>query len=481
MNKKIELEKLLLNEKSTLKETLSVIDKNARGLCFVVDDSNRLKGVITDGDIRRKLIDNNDLSTNVSELMNSSPLYLPIDTDNLTILKKLNDKIKIIPLVNAEGVILDYASTNKLRRIPVAEPFLNGNELEYIIDCVKSTWISSKGKYINRFQEQLAEFCEMPHALAVSNGTVALHLALEALGIGKGDEVIVPNITFAASINSVIHAGATPVIADIDAATINILPASIEALITPATKAIMPVHLYGYPCDMDAIMAIAKKHNLFVIEDAAEALGAKYKNRPIGSFGDAATFSFFGNKTITTGEGGMVLFKSKEVADRAATLKDHGMNKNRRYWHDIVGYNYRMTNLQAALGVAQMEQIESFIIKKRAIAAAYNAIFKETPSVRIPLDSAEYANSYWLYSIIIDAKIDIDKMIEKLLEEGIETRPLFYPLHTMPLYRPFTRGNYPNSEQLMDKGLSLPSAVTLSVEEASFIAQKVREYLKDHL
>lgn len=477
----MQLEKLTVTITATIKDTIAAIDKNAVGLCFVVDEAQQLQGVVTDGDIRRGIMQGQDLAADITTVMTRQPVHLPVEATNEEILKTLSSKIKAIPLVDASGKLVDYAAWNRIRRIPVAEPSLAGNELEYVVDCIKSTWISSKGKYIDQFQTQFQDYCQMPHALAVSNGTVALHLALEALEIGAGDEVIVPNLTFAASINAILYTGATPVIADIDPITLNIDVEAIEALITPATKAIMVVHLYGYPCEMDEVVALAQKHNLLLVEDCAEALGTTYKGRPVGSFGDAATFSFFGNKTITTGEGGMVLFRDDAVADRAGVLKDHGMNKSRRYWHDIVGFNYRMTNMQAALGVAQMENVDAFVSKKRAIAATYNAVLAGEAAINLPLDSETHRNSFWLYSITFNIDIDTEQLIKALLAEGVETRPIFYPLHVMPVYAPYARqGDYPGTEQILYKGISLPSAVTLSLEEAKFVGQKLLEVLKRH-
>ena len=369
------INQMCVTQNSTIEQALIAIDRNAQGICFVVDASECFIGVITDGDIRRCLLNGFDLGTQVNKIVNTKALALAYDTPSEEIQKRFTDKIKHIPLLDKEKRIIDYACVHRLHRIPVMEPFLGGNELAYVADCIQSGWISSKGIYVTRFEDDVAKFCEASHALAVSNGTTALHLALEALGIGPGDEVIVPDFTFAASINSVLYTGATPVIVDIEPETWTISIPEIEKAITPKTKAIMPVHIYGHPCDMDKIMALAKKHNLLVVEDCAEALGSTYRGKPVGAFGDAASFSFFGNKVITTGEGGMVIFQKKEHYELARVLRDHGMNPQKRYWHDVVGYNYRMTNLQAAIGVAQMEQIGTFLNKRKEMAKAYDKGF----------------------------------------------------------------------------------------------------------
>ncbi len=331
---------------------MEVLDFTAMGIVFVTNKNGQLGGVLTDGDIRRALLKNLSLKDTVNEIMNKDFVSLPVDTDNSTILEHINDRVKIIPLVDAEMLLVDYASIHKIRRIPIASPLLTGNELAYVTDCIKTNWISSQGKYVREFEALFSQYHDNMASLAVSNGTVALHLALVALGIAKGDEVIVANLTFAASVNAILYTGAIPVLADVDPVTWNIDVNKVKDLITPRTKAIMPVHLYGHPCDMDEIMQIAKEHKLSVIEDCAQGLGSLYKDKPVGIFGDAATFSFYGNKTVTTGEGGMILFRNKQVAERAATLRDHGMQKTRRYWHAEIGYNYRLTNLQAAIGAS---------------------------------------------------------------------------------------------------------------------------------
>ena len=249
-----------------------------------------------------------------------------------------------------------------LKMIPIAEPLLEEEELNNVMEAVKSGWISSKGKFIPEFEENFARYCGVKHSVATSNGTVALHLALATLGIKEGDEVIVPTLTFIATANAVRYTGAKPVFVDSNPDYWCIDPEKIEGAITPKTRAIIPVHLYGHPCDMEAIMAVAKKHDLYVIEDAAEAHGAEHKGRKVGSFGDIACFSFYGNKIITTGEGGMCLTDDEILAERMRILRDHGMNPGKRYWHDIVGFNYRMTNMQAAIGVAQLEKIDRVIL-----------------------------------------------------------------------------------------------------------------------
>lgn len=356
------------------------------------------------------------------------------------------------------------------RFIPVAEPVLAGNEKKYVNQCLESGWISGSGSYVEAFEKGFADFCGVDHAVSIVNGTAALHVALLALGIGHGDEVIVPDLTFIASANAVTYCGAQPVFADVDAATWTLDPHDAAAKISARTKAIMPVHLYGHPADMTPILELAKEHDLRIIEDAAEAHGAEYKGRRVGSIGDIAAFSFFGNKVVTTGEGGMITTNDEKLAARARLLKGQGMNPERRYHFPIVGYNYRMTNLQAAIGVAQMERIDWFIERRREVAAWYDNALKNLPVTT--MTEASWARSvYWLYSICVPEGIDRDLLMARLLDKGIETRPFFYPTHLQPPYLRAAEGQtFPVTTKLGAQGLSLPSSARLSKEEVAYIA-----------
>ena len=359
--------------------------------------------------------------------------------------------------------------------IPVAEPDLTGNELKYVSECIKSGWISSRGKFVKEFEDKFAKFCDSTYGVSVSNGTVALHLALVALGITKGDEVIIPDLTFAASANAVLHTGATPILVDVDKETWNIDINKIEGKISVKTKAIMPVHLYGFPCDMEKIMSIAKKHNLFVIEDCAEAHGAMFNNKKVGSFGDIACFSFYGNKIMTTGEGGICTTNNKELAQKMQMLKDHGMQPDNRYWHEVIGYNYRMTNIQAAIGLAQLERIEKMIQAKIKVYETYNKFLKDVKGITLaPLSNNQYKGVYWMYSILIEDNFGInrDELMKKLQEKDIDTRRFFYPLHEMPPYK--INKEFPISTELSKKGINLPSSTNLSEEQIKFICETIK-------
>lgn len=339
--------------------------------------------------------------------------------------------------------------------IPIYQPDLNGNEKKYVNECLDTSWISSRGRFVTEFENHFAQRIEVAHAASVCNGTVAIHLALLALGIGPGDEVIVPTLTYIASANAIAYTGATPVFVDSLASTWQIDPEDVRRHITPRTKAIMPVHLYGQSCDMDAIMAIASEHKLFVVEDCAEAFGTLYKGRHVGTFGDISTFSFFGNKTITTGEGGMVVTNDKTLSERARHYKGQGLAAHREYWHDVIGYNYRMTNIAAAIGLAQLERADQFIEAKRQLAERYRSALAGLP-LEMHQEQAGTRHSYWMISVLVSTPELRDPLRTHLAADGIETRPLFYPVHTMPMYdRSYRR--HPVAENLAWRGINLPS------------------------
>lgn len=359
--------------------------------------------------------------------------------------------------------------------IPVYQPNLSGNEEKYVVDCIRSTWVSSKGKYIAEFEKQFANATAVKYAASVSNGTVALHLALLALDIRVGDEVIVPTLTYIASVNAITYTGATPVFVDSMQKHWQMDPEDIRNKLTSRTKAIMVVHLYGHPCDMTEIMAICKEYNLFLVEDCAEAFGARYKGQYVGSFGDIATYSFFGNKTITTGEGGMVVTNDEVLYDRILRLKGQGLAKNREYWHDIIGYNYRMTNICAAIGLAQLERANELLLRKRKIAMLYKELLNGTPII-FHDEIDDVVHSYWMVTILVkDVKLR-DSIRGDLILDGIETRPIFYPIHTMPMYS-IQYQEYPVAVNIAGRGISLPSWPDLTEQQIRFICFQIKKIL----
>lgn len=361
-------------------------------------------------------------------------------------------------------------------KYPVYVPYLKGNEQKYVHECLTSTWISSKGSFIPKFEKSFAEFTGSKYATVVSNGTVAIHDALVALGIKPGDEVIVPTFTYIASVNPVRYVGATPVFVDSRPDTWQLDPDEISKKVTARTKAIIAVHLYGYSCDMESIVGIAKEHNLRVVEDCAEAFGTEYKGKHVGTFGDIATFSFFGNKTITTGEGGMVVTNDPTLFKRAVHYKGQAVDDHREYWHDDIGYNYRMTNVCAAIGLAQMEQARDIIRKKTEIARWYRTYLKDL-NLTMPPEDPDIFNTYWLFTIMVKHPGERDLLRKFLSERGIETRPTFHPAHTMPMY--LGNDKYPVAESLSRRGINLPSYPALTKKDVYYIAQNIIDFYEN--
>jgi perosamine synthetase len=362
--------------------------------------------------------------------------------------------------------------------IPVAAPVFAGREKEYVADCMESGWISSGGKYVELFEAAFAEFCGVRHAVACCNGTAALHAALLALGVGPGDEVIVPTLTFVATANAVTYCGARPVFVDSEPATWNLDPAQVEAKITPRTKGIVAVHLYGHPAEMDVLRGVAGRRGLFLLEDAAEAHGALYKGRPAGSLGDAAAFSFYGNKIIATGEGGMVVTDDDALAARVRLLRGQGMDAERRYWFPVVGYNYRMMNLPAAIGLAQLERADWHTGRRREVAATYRGLLRSVSCLRWQDESEWARHAYWMFTAVLghEARVGRDELLARMHGRGIETRPVFYPVHLLPPYREAAAGEeFPVAEWLARRGLSLPTWAGLSFDDLSYICDSLRE------
>jgi perosamine synthetase len=364
--------------------------------------------------------------------------------------------------------------------IPVWEPVLDGNERRYVLDCLETNWISSLGTYITRFEDTMARWCGVPHAVACSSCTTGLHLALTALGIGPGDEVVIPDFTLIVSANTVIQAGARPVLVDADPRTWCIDPAKIEAKVGPRTRAIMPVHMYGHPCDMEAILSIARRHGLFVIEDCAEAHGARIGDRLVGSFGDAACFSFYGNKILTTGEGGMVLCSDPALADRLRLLRNQAFD-HPRFVHREIGFNYRLTNVQAAIGLAQAEKVDEKVERKREIARWYAEAFAGVEDVELPREAPGAKNVYWMYGVKLGDTFrrGRDGVMAAMKEKGVETRAFFCPMHRQPVFQmsdarfPDVSGEYPVSDDLWKRGLYLPSGLGLTRAQVEEVVEKL--------
>lgn len=364
-----------------------------------------------------------------------------------------------------------------MKRISVASPVFNGNEKKYLNECIDTGWVSANGQFIRRFEEKFAEYIGVKHAVSCCNGTVTLHIALKALGIGPGDEVIMPALTYIATANAVDYCGAIPVFVDSDSLTWNIDPEAIEKAITPRTRAIIPVHLYGLPCDMDRIMEISKKYNIPVIEDAAESHGSTWNGLKTGSIGTIGSFSFFGNKIITSGEGGMVVTNDDHLYEEMKLLKTQGVDPTRAYWHLKVAYNYRMTNMQAAVGLGQLENIDWHLDQRKRVASLYEKYTENMKDyIDIQMVPAEAVTCYWMYTILL--KDNVKKSREEVMKEmesfNIEMRPTFYPMHVMP---PFYAedSHYPVAERISSRGINLPTHAMLSKDDVKYITDCLKK------
>jgi perosamine synthetase len=378
---------------------------------------------------------------------------------------ELQISYKRVPVVQGSGKI-----------IPVCEPTLSGNELKYVSQCIESNWISSAGRFIIDFEREFAKVCGTKYGVATTSGTTALHLALVTMGLGPGDEVIVPTFTMIASANTVCHTGATPVLVDSEMETWNMDVSKIEEKITENTKAIMPVHTYGHPCDMDAVMALADKYELFVLEDAAEAHGAFYKGKRVGSIGDAACFSFYANKIITTGEGGMITTNNEELYQKAANIRDHAFSNDRHFWHKYLAFNFRMTNMQAAIGLAQVERFDELVQSRIENAKIYSSLLKDVPGIVTPPSTEGIKNVFWMYSILVEDEFGIprDELRARLAKLGIETRTFFIPIHLQPLYfEKYKNESFPNAEELCLRGMYLPSSSNLTEMDIELICDSL--------
>jgi perosamine synthetase len=399
-------------------------------------------------------------------------------------LEEMGDLAAIIPAADPEvkvryKAIPEFERASRRSIIPVCEPTLGGNEAKYVQQAIETNWISSAGQFIRDFEARFAEFCGVKYGIACANGTVAMHLAMATLGLEPGDEVIIPTFTMIATANAVTYCGATPVLVDMEPNYWQMDVDQVEGKIGARTRAIVPVHIYGHPTDMDPLRALADKHGLLLIEDAAEAHGAEYKGRRAGGLGDAAGFSFYGNKIITTGEGGMVTTDNREIARLAWNLRDHAFSHERHFWHKYVGFNYRMTNLQAAVGLAQLEQLDGFVAARRQHALEYNCRLDGIPGIRTPREAFYAKNVYWMYGIMVSEEeygMSRDELRRVLAENGIETRTFFIPMHCQPVYWQQYKGErYPVAEDLCRRGFYLPSASSLTLDEIEYVAGVIRE------
>lgn len=473
-----------LNQSATIFEVVERLNQGVGGMIVLTDEDRVVRGVMTDGDIRRALLNGLSLQSPAVQAMKTSFVAGSSQKSEEENVALLDDRIRHVPVLDEEGRLTDIISWSRLWRAPISAPFLGGNELKYVSDCIARSWISSQGEYIRKFEATFAEYHGVRHALSVANGTCALHLALVAAGVGPGHSVAVPNLTFGASANAVIHAGAKPVFIDVDPVTWNLDSEDLRRKLTPEMKAVMPVHLYGHPCDMEPILELASAHRLTVVEDCAEALGARYRGQLVGTFGQAGCFSFFANKVITTGEGGMVVTNDSDLYKRLVLYRDHGMEPSRRYWHLVPGFNYRMTNLQAAVGLAQMEQIEDFLQRMGTIDRFYREELGDFAEMLMPPSQPGCEPVCWLFTLLLrgtdHCKLSREDLIRYLASHGIDSRPMFYPLDQQPAYGSFAGTDCPVSHSISPMGLSLPTSKELSEDQVRLIGKTVANFVKNH-
>jgi len=370
-----------------------------------------------------------------------------------------------------------------MKIIPVNEPLLNGKEKDYLIECIESGWISSEGFFVKEFEKQFSKRMGRKHGISVCNGSAALDVAVAALNIGPGDEVILPTFTIISCTAPIIRAGAKPVFVDSDSKTWNMTIEQIEEKITDKTKAIMVVHIYGLPVDMEPVLHLSEKYGIAIIEDAAEAHGLMYRERPCGSFGDISTFSFYPNKHVTTGEGGMLLTDSDKLATSCRSLRNLCFQPHKRFVHEKLGWNMRMSNLQAAVGLAQLERLDEFVSRKRVMGRRYSELLSDIPGIQLPLPETEYAhNIYWVYGLVLENDIPFDagEAIRRLGQNHIGTRPFFWPMHEQPIFKKmglFKNEYYPNAEKIGRRGFYIPSGLAITDEQINHVAAAIRKVL----
>ena len=458
---------------TSIKTAMKIMEVNSDGILFVLDKRSKLVGSITDGDCRRYFLKGGLYLDKVTDAMNSSPHFLH---QNAPISDKMQlaNKYGVVPIVNSQHIVVNVFTTKTSKTIQVSNPYLVGDEGKYLLECIESGWISSGGKFVRDFESKLGHYLGGLNSVLVSNGTVALQLALTALGIGKDDEVIVPNLTFGATINAVLAIGAKPVIVSIEESNWNIDPDVVLSSIGPNTKAIIVVDLYGVKCDLDKISSITQSKNIKLIVDAAESM-AHYLSKDSEAVADAYTLSFFANKIITTGEGGAIVFKNRSDQERALIQRDHGMSKERRYYHIDQGYNYRLTNMQAAVGMAQLERIEEILAKRKVIWNYYYDSLRNLPEIKFQesiLDATP-----WLFTVRI-SNVDIDKLQNLLAAIGIETRRIFVPLSDMNIFKALAVTDGSIAKRIYNNAISLPTYAGLSKKDQTHVIKSLEKCIK---
>lgn len=477
---------ITLQKQSTLKDALTSLEKSGIRGVFVVDEIGMLLGMITDGDVRRALTKQKNTSLPVTAIMNAHPITAKVHTPFTRLLLLMRKKnILQIPLVDEKGRLVDVALLSELQHIPLASPDINQSDRNIIAEVLGTPFLSI-GPKVEAFEQKIAAYVGTRYAIAVNSGTSGLHLCVRTLDIKDGDEVITTPFSFIASANCILFERAKPVFVDIDPETLCIDPRSIEKKITKRTKAILPVHIFGHPCDMDAIRTIAKKHALSIIEDACEALGSEYKGKRVGALGDVGVFAFYPNKQITTSEGGMIVTNSERIAKLCRSMRNQGRDEGDAWLsHSRLGYNYRMSELPAALGVSQMNRIDEMLGKRDRVAQLYQRKLKAIPHIRTPFVASDVKMSWFIYVIRLDPSMfsrpDRDALIKKLQAHGIQCRDYFPPIHLEPFYRDmfgYKKGDFPITENVAERTIALPFHNNLSAKEIAYISKTLAFLLK---
>lgn len=465
------LSKLVVAHDKNIYEALKIIKTGGENTCFVTKEK-KIIGILTDGDVRKLILKKSNFKQKISKVCNRKFFSLPYNSSDLKIQSSLKKGRRIIPLVKPNNELIDYVTLNKNKTYSNYSPKINHSELTNVLDCLKSNWISSRGKYLQLFENEFSKFIQLKFSASVSSCTSGLFLAIKALNLKKGSEVIVPNVTFVSPINMILANNLKPVLCDVNNTNYTICTKHLKNLISKKTSAIICVHTYGYACDIKKVKKLISGKNIKLIEDCAESVGTKFEDR-YSNNSDVSVYSFFGNKTITTGEGGMVLSKNKKLIDDIKLLRDHGMTK-KKYWHDRIGYNFRMTNIQAAIGYAQTKKIKSIIKKKNKIFEWYKIELKKFKNIRFFENFKNTISSNWLVTFIFEniTEIKRDKIIHELSKEGIECRPMFYPASKMEIYKNFKDKKKKYNVNSL-KGISLPSSPNISKEDVRNICQKL--------
>lgn len=483
MNK---IDLITILEKSSIREAMEGINKSGIRMALVVDQEKKLLGIVSDGDIRRALLSGEDIESSVKKIMVKNPICAEEGTPTVDLLETMiSKKIQEIPIINKQGILVDIVSLRDLKTIPLSNPDITKKEVD-VINQVLSTPFLSIGPKIQEFEQKIADYIGTKYAIGVNSGTSGLHLCIRSLDIKDGDEIITSPFSFIASANCALFERAKPVFVDIDENTLCIDADKIEEKITEKTKAILPVHVFGYSCNMDKIMEIAKKHNLAVIEDSCEAIGTEYKGKKVGSFGDVGVLAFYPNKQITTAEGGMIVTNNEKIAKLCRSLRNQGRDEGDEWLsHSRLGYNYRMSELSAALGTTQMDRIDEIIGKRQKVAQRYNQKLAEVDGVKIPHLSSEVKMSWFVYVVRLDDKRfsqkDRDMIIKRLGAMGVNSRDYFPPIHLEPFYVSmfgYKKGDFPITEKVSGLTLALPFYNNLTDKEIDYTCESLKAVLE---